>query len=152
MRNQMDLLQKEKNRLQQKLNDLRAHNEMGWLYFRSSLYYIALVNKNWYDSRRYCRQKGADLLIINSRLEQDFLASFLGTNEGIMLWIGLTDSDAEGSWKWVDGSALTTKFWRSGEPSNTGEEDCVEFYPDNKMWNDLRCSVKRWFVCEKSAD
>uniref|UniRef100_A0A3B4DUY3 C-type lectin domain-containing protein n=1 Tax=Pygocentrus nattereri TaxID=42514 RepID=A0A3B4DUY3_PYGNA len=115
-----DQLKTSNNKLITERDQLKfcAQNEMGWLYFRSSLYYIALANKNWYDSRRYCRQKGADLLIINSRLEQDFLSSFLGTNEGNMFWIGLTDSDQEGSWKWVDGSWPTM-------PNTLKCSDCV---------------------------
>jgi len=43
----------------------------GWIYYQSSLYFISSVNekKNWTESRRYCRERGADLIIINNRLE-----------------------------------------------------------------------------------
>ncbi len=34
------------------------------------LFYISSERKSWSWSRRYCQQRGADLVIINSRKEQ----------------------------------------------------------------------------------
>ncbi|ROI89227.1 C-type lectin domain family 4 member E [Anabarilius grahami] len=76
----------------------------GWIYYQSSLYFISSEKRNWAESRRYCTERGADLIIINDREEQEFVKnSFDG------FWIGLTDSDVEGRWKWVDGSTLTSE-------------------------------------------
>ena len=41
-----------------------------WLMFGSSCYYISSQRRTWDDSRRYCLQRDADLVIINSRQEQ----------------------------------------------------------------------------------
>ncbi|XP_048012870.1 C-type lectin domain family 4 member E-like isoform X2 [Megalobrama amblycephala] len=115
----------------------------GWIYYQSSLYFISSEEKNWIESRRYCTERGTDLIIINNREEQEFVKnSFDG------FWIGLTDSDVEGRWKWVDGSTLTSGFWRSGEPNSyRGEEDCV--LTDSTGWNDYPCyGAFRW-ICEK---
>uniref|UniRef100_A0AAR2ISZ5 C-type lectin domain-containing protein n=1 Tax=Pygocentrus nattereri TaxID=42514 RepID=A0AAR2ISZ5_PYGNA len=83
-----------------------THNKMGWLYFRSRYYYISNERMSWYDSRQYCRRRSADLVIINSGTEQDFLSGILRNEDAITAWIGLTDKDTEGRWKWVDGSML----------------------------------------------
>ncbi|KAL0968801.1 hypothetical protein UPYG_G00272040 [Umbra pygmaea] len=74
----------------------------GWRYFGSSFYFISTEKKTWEESRLDCQSRGADLVIINSEQEQRFLF-----NLKMEAWIGLTDKDEEGTWKWVDGTVLT---------------------------------------------
>ncbi|KAF5893594.1 C-type lectin domain family 4 member E-like isoform X1, partial [Clarias magur] len=70
----------------------------------SSLYSISNENKNWTESRQDCRSKGADLVIINSAEEQEFITKLLSRKA----WIGLNDRDRVGEWKWVDDTPLST--------------------------------------------
>ncbi len=42
----------------------------GWVRFNNSLYYISSLKKSWQESRNDCLQRGADLVIINSKKEQ----------------------------------------------------------------------------------
>ncbi|CDQ96117.1 unnamed protein product [Oncorhynchus mykiss] len=67
-------------------------------------------------------------------------------------WIGLTDSVTEGTWKWVDGTSLTTGYWSAGQPDNYGQEDCAEIYfrQDDpvKTWNDDKCGTNHNWICE----
>ncbi|RXN38792.1 C-type lectin domain family 4 member F-like protein [Labeo rohita] len=79
----------------------------GWLYSSFSFYFISSLKNSWTESRRYCTGRGTDLIIINNREEQEFAKKF---SHGNPFWIGLTDSDVEDSWKWVDGSTLTSRF------------------------------------------
>ncbi|KAG9330044.1 hypothetical protein JZ751_027452, partial [Albula glossodonta] len=89
----------ERDQLLRKLEDSCPQ---GWIKFSSSCYYISRETKTWSESRQYCREREADLVIINNKEEQTFLK---GRNSG---WIGLTDSENEGTWKWVDCATLTT--------------------------------------------
>ncbi|XP_034146960.1 C-type lectin domain family 4 member E-like isoform X2 [Esox lucius] len=124
-----------------------------WRSFLSGCYYLSLVGKTWSESREDCKDRGADLVIINSREEQVFLNQ-LGNN--LHYWIGLTDSEKEGTWRWVDGTTPPTpQFWRQGEPNNAHEdENCVVFNSfTNSLgniwsWNDQPCSLKTNWVCE----
>ncbi|XP_045079578.1 C-type lectin domain family 4 member E-like isoform X1 [Coregonus clupeaformis] len=124
----------------------------GWRRIRCSCYYLSNNSKTWSESRQDCRERGADLVIINSREEQKFLNKL---GEKMYFWIGLTDSEKEGSWKWVDGTTpTTTQFWREGEPNNAqGDENCAVFnsFSDNlgniQSWNDQPCSLLIHWVC-----
>uniref|UniRef100_A0A672K2Z2 CD209 antigen-like protein C n=1 Tax=Sinocyclocheilus grahami TaxID=75366 RepID=A0A672K2Z2_SINGR len=116
----------------------------GWTYYQSSLYFISSETKSWTESRRYCTERAADLIIINNREEQNI--------SGVAkVWIGLTDIEVEGRWKWVDGSTLTSRFWASGQPNNYKgkEEDCALIHSPG--WADFPCNDKHKWICEKSV-
>uniref|UniRef100_A0A4W5R207 C-type lectin domain-containing protein n=1 Tax=Hucho hucho TaxID=62062 RepID=A0A4W5R207_9TELE len=138
----------EKGRIQAKLFGIEQHCQEGWRYFDSSLYFLSTEMKTWEESRQECLERGADLVIINSREEQTFLFNF-----HLRAWIGLTDSVTEKTWKWVDGTSLTTGYWGTGQPGNKGQEDCVEIYYGQddpvKTWNDDNCHKKHDWICEK---
>uniref|UniRef100_A0A9J7Z1L2 Si:ch73-343l4.8 n=1 Tax=Cyprinus carpio carpio TaxID=630221 RepID=A0A9J7Z1L2_CYPCA len=109
--------------------------------------------KSWSDSRQYCRDCGADLVIINTEEKQRFISSLVSER----VWIGLSDREQEGIMKWVDNSTLKQGFWLKGEPNNTDNEDCIELnYNRGKTgwsplnsWNDDQCSAKKKGICEK---
>ncbi|XP_042598992.1 CD209 antigen-like protein E [Cyprinus carpio] len=94
-----DQLKSERNELQKRLAD-------GWKCHQSSLYLISSEKKSWTESRRYCRERAADLIIINNTEEQDFVKIISGGSE--LFWIGLTDIEVEDRWRWVDGSSITS--------------------------------------------
>ena len=54
-------------------------------------------------------------------------------------WLGLTDLETEGEFKWESTNALITfNKWYEGQPS-TGSEHCVHYFTNN-LWNDLDCA------------
>ncbi|XP_039880726.1 CD209 antigen-like protein A, partial [Simochromis diagramma] len=117
-----------------------------WVAFSDSLYEVSSEQKSWEESRRDCLKKGSDLMIINSREEQNFVNKFKKH-----LWIGLTDSETEGIWKWVDGTQMTTSYWNSGEPNGGRNENCGEIktYNSENSLNDAPCSSAKFWICEK---
>ncbi|XP_036810069.1 C-type lectin domain family 4 member E-like isoform X1 [Oncorhynchus mykiss] len=150
-----DQLQKERDDLMRNFSNLKQTCPDGWQKFNSSWYFLSTETKTWKESREDCLERGADLVIVNSDMEQQFL---LGLNKGA--WIGLTDSVTEGTWRWVDDTPLTTpSYWHSQQPDNggdnpaNGEEDCVELNTETwrpaKAWNDQSCLDNRHWICEK---
>ncbi|KAL6455485.1 hypothetical protein MHYP_G00360250 [Metynnis hypsauchen] len=156
MKTERDQLKKEKDGLQKKLTVLETYNQQGWLYFGNKVYFFSTERKTWSESRQFCRERGADLVIIKSREKQEFVSNAFGSTEA---WIGLTDIHTEDVWKWVDNSALTTKFWFKGEPNDyEGIEDCtVSGYKGAgservSTWADYPCDhheIKFAGICEK---
>ncbi|XP_074486703.1 CD209 antigen-like protein C [Sebastes fasciatus] len=140
-------LTEEREDLKRKLSSCATNSQLGWMYFNHSFYYFSYNFKSWQESREDCQQRGADLIIINSKEEQDFGSQFKRDT-----WIGLTDSETQGTWKWVDGTALGTSYWYPGEPNNhNGTEDCGEIWNSekNNNWNDVQCKKQNYWICEK---
>uniref|UniRef100_A0A673KI74 C-type lectin domain family 17, member A-like n=1 Tax=Sinocyclocheilus rhinocerous TaxID=307959 RepID=A0A673KI74_9TELE len=131
-----------RDQLHQEKNELLKN---GWIYYQSNLYFVSSEKKSWTESRRYCMERGVDLIIINNRGEQDFVKK-ISANANV--WIGLTDIDVEGSWKWVDGSTLTSGFWDPREPNGHRGENCALTYLPG--WADYPCSDLFLWICEKS--
>ncbi|XP_067281138.1 CD209 antigen-like protein E [Pseudorasbora parva] len=75
----------------------------GWIPCRGKLYLFSSDKLNWRSSRDVCVSKGADLVTITSKSEQDFLVSKIKASH----WIGLNDLDTEGHWVWVNNRTLT---------------------------------------------
>ncbi|CAM4571143.1 unnamed protein product [Leuciscus chuanchicus] len=110
-------------KLQAELNEHDQSPNPKWIKNYFSSYFISSEWKNWTDSRQDCLQRGAHLMIINNKEELEFIAKFTSGN---VAWVGLTDSDEEGVWKWVDGSKLASGLWWIGEPNNyLPDEDCA---------------------------
>ncbi|KAL1281253.1 hypothetical protein QQF64_000056 [Cirrhinus molitorella] len=100
-----DSLNKKKLELESRVTSLSEElktesTKRGWFFMPNE-------SKSWSDSRQYCRDHGADLVIINSEEKQRFISSL--TTERV--WIGLSDIDNEGNMKWVDNSSLNQTFW-----------------------------------------
>ncbi|XP_016358502.1 C-type lectin domain family 4 member M-like [Sinocyclocheilus anshuiensis] len=143
-------LSKQKDQFIQESNELwKSLNEKdGWTYYNFSLYFISSEWTSWTESKRYRMERGAALIITNNREEQEFINKISG---GAGVWIGLTDSDVEGRWKWVDGTNMTSgfRFWVSGEPNGYRLKNCAVSYSSG--WYDYQCNngPYKW-ICEKS--
>uniref|UniRef100_A0A3P9IBC0 C-type lectin domain-containing protein n=1 Tax=Oryzias latipes TaxID=8090 RepID=A0A3P9IBC0_ORYLA len=124
-----------------------------WIRFGSSFYFFSDESKAWDEAREFCRARRADLVVIKTEEEKTFLFALRDKS----VWIGLTDKVLEGTWKWVDGSPLTLKFWEEKQPDNGngmvafGEEDCVQIRDTPGSWNDISCETSLRWICEKEA-
>ncbi|XP_028249645.1 CD209 antigen-like protein E [Parambassis ranga] len=139
-------------------SDWDKHCPAGWRLFRCVCYFFSADSASWERSRQDCREKGADLVAIDSYEEQEFLTTTINQTS----WIGLNDRDHEGTWKWSDGTPLdsTPAYWKQKQPDNgdgdplCGEEDCVHIVADETTknnWNDLKCDASIRWICEKMA-
>uniref|UniRef100_A0AAZ1Y3H0 C-type lectin domain-containing protein n=2 Tax=Oreochromis aureus TaxID=47969 RepID=A0AAZ1Y3H0_OREAU len=118
----------------------------GWHKFSCSCYLLSKSSGSWHSARKHCTDQGADLVVIDSPNEQNFIVSITQH----LAWIGLSDIEQEGTWKWVDGTPLTLKYWAPRQPDNKGStENCVMIGYEGIHWNDGRCEASFQWVCEK---
>ncbi|XP_047460698.1 low affinity immunoglobulin epsilon Fc receptor-like isoform X1 [Mugil cephalus] len=117
----------------------------GWKRFGCSCYFKSTQRKSWFESRTDCQSKGADLVTINNKEEQEFVRSLSMNEES---WIGLenTWTSQRYEWKWVDGSPLTEPFWASGEPRYSYATCCNQ---QGKWTSIYYSSNKKNWICEK---
>uniref|UniRef100_A0A671N4Y2 C-type lectin domain-containing protein n=1 Tax=Sinocyclocheilus anshuiensis TaxID=1608454 RepID=A0A671N4Y2_9TELE len=125
----------------------------GWLRSNFRFYFISSLKKSWTESRKYCTERGADLIIINNREKQ------VSERYCVEFWIGVTDIKEEGRWEWVDGTSVTSGFWASSgqisEPNGGRQENCAVTYlkkhPELIGWIDVTCNGAYQWICEKSV-
>ncbi|XP_047677059.1 hepatic lectin-like [Tachysurus fulvidraco] len=161
-------LEEDKRKLQSQISNLEDNCGKclpNWVLMNSTCFYFAvslmIPGKNWDASRDDCKEKGADLVVIDSKEKQEFISARLqqykirfSYNNGF--WIGLKDDHTEGIWKWLNETTLTEGYWMDGEPNDDkAREDCAVVYSRGnpmKTWNDLPCSLKQKWICEKEID
>ncbi|XP_029316583.1 CD209 antigen-like isoform X1 [Cottoperca gobio] len=143
----------------------------GWLLFNTSCYFFSFtesstVKKSWPDSRADCIRRGADLLVIDNLDEQKYVSGTIENMRGSRnnwwengFWIGLTDTEIEGKWVWINNvTEVEQRYWIDGEPNEFGHlgEDCgVIVYTSDNPWKtrfDANClkSSKHW-ICEMTS-
>ncbi|XP_062585382.1 perlucin-like isoform X1 [Saccostrea cucullata] len=118
-----------------------------------STYVLLPVRASWDYAQVLCSDIGGSLAEIETEEEFTSLNYTLRVVEEFKddLWIGGTDKDKEGVWKWASRSTpIKLTFWRPGEPSNShNNEHCLEMaLYSGYLWNDIYCGHKRRFLCE----
>ncbi|XP_055362028.1 CD209 antigen-like [Betta splendens] len=170
---EIQTLRTESNQLQSNLTALEGTCGKclpGWTLFNSSCYFFsyfesAAAKKTWTDSRADCVRRGADLVVIDSREEQNFVSGNIKSMRSYPnqwdngVWVGLTDIDTEGEWVWINNvTEVEKRYWAYGEPNNHGRhgEDCaIVAYSSYSPWQtrfDGKCHehLLAW-TCETAA-
>merc|ERR1711962_462690 len=118
----------------------------------------------WDTAVSYCSRQtwGGDtghLVEIKTSKAQEFVASKIKASslkhDILFWWIGLTDRDSEGTWRWTHSStSVRYTNWGSGLLDNAiheyyDGEDCGCLYKKaDYKWNDCPCNYTLYSVCE----
>ena len=106
------------------------------------------------SAEKGCQALGGRLPVLKSVAEFRHVA-YLSEEFGIeSYWIGLTDRDEEGTWKWGDGEPIGYDAWNGGEPNDYGKgEDCAHAFEGTfGKWNDLPCDAELPYLCQLTTD
>merc|ERR1712168_320042 len=110
--------------------------------------------KTWAAAQSVCHAEGGELVKVNSKAMNDWLAKLTLNN----VWIGATDNGHEGKWTTPDGNPALKDFWYkpTKEPNNAGGNQncavvnfqCCGSHGGKGTWDDQGCGLARSFVCE----
>ncbi|XP_068111592.1 mannose-binding protein C-like [Hyperolius riggenbachi] len=104
---------------------------------------------NFENSQKICKEAGGNLATPKSAAENSAIQEILSTKgEATKAFLGMSDLQVEGIFKYLTGEKITFTNWNLGEPNNSKDnEDCVEIQ-DNGKWNDIPCNLLRLVICE----
>ena len=108
------------------------------VYLNGNKYEFYTAKTPWINAQAFAEAKGGHLATITSQAEQVFIVS---NNTYGDMWLGATDKDSEGKWKWVTGESFEYTNWDSIEPNNytaviSEGEDFMHICKSTGKWND----------------
>jgi hypothetical protein len=117
-------------------------------------YWVSNVTAPWKFAREACRGRGAELASIPNAQAAAIIASLVQAQLGSVatngVWIGASDLDSEGSFKWSDGSPWSySNWWTQPVSAFSVDKDCVEMMSAaySWKWNDTSCGTAKPYVC-----
>ncbi|MEI6250743.1 MAG: trypsin-like serine protease, partial [Actinomycetes bacterium] len=141
------------------------------VYFSQTGHYYKFVSSriSWLDARAaamasdYNGLKGY-LATPTTKSEENLIKRQAGGNQ---IWLGASDAESEGCWKWADGPeanqiffaalgvancavnpAVANATWGVGEPNNTGGVENVAHINSDGTWNDITGNSSYAYVIE----
>ena len=111
---------------------------------------------SWADAEQFCKEVDGHLAsVTNEKIHNYIQAKVVWQNDKTFFWVGGTDQEQEGKWKWTDGSDWDFTQWATfpaKQPNNQLNQDCLQIYNFKGArdgWNDEDCRKKRSFVCSQ---
>ena len=104
-------------------------------YTSTNTFDIVRGSYTWQEAKSDAESRGGRLAILNTLAKNNAVPSY--SNQA--LWIGATDEETEGVFKWIDGTLVSAGYanWEAGEPNNyLGSENYASRYSNGK-WNDI---------------
>lgn len=110
------------------------------------------------DAEVFCGKHGMALADASSASEDQALRTQASTSGVTDYWLGGTDLDAEGQWRWMDttafwsgaaaGKALAYAHFAAMEPGGGNASNCLHVGADGQ-WTAASCATSFAYVCER---
>ena len=109
----------------------------------------------WQIAKKNAEEAGGYLVVITSPEENEFIKQFIQKScqgEFCATFLGLSDSENEGTWRWVNGEKYTFQSWfPQTQPDNyLGSENVVEIVKSENTihWNDVSSDRRLPYIVE----
>ncbi|CAH1245459.1 PLIN4 [Branchiostoma lanceolatum] len=126
----------------------------GFKMWRGICYKVFTARKSFTDSAAICRQLGGTLAMPRDADTNAFLISLheaAAFTSRVYVRFGLHDWREEGSFEWMDGTALGNyTSWGPGQPqTGSRRRECVFYDPTKKYkWYSAYCEQRVPFICQ----
>jgi hypothetical protein len=131
-------------------------NPCSSLSFGGSCYELFDSFVPWSIAEQQCVVWGGHLASIDSADENAFLDGWpaelgLSNADGQGIWVGGSDAQQDGVFRWVDGSSFSFAGWAPGQPDDGAGVDCIEKRNDGAgRWYDRHCTDSLRYLCERA--
>ncbi|XP_071507011.1 macrophage mannose receptor 1-like [Diadema antillarum] len=130
----------------------------GWRLYRGYCYQFNTVQKaTWTDAKHTCEAQGAYLTTVLSGEENSFINRHFTELEDVGItgtWLGISDTEFDGSFAWIEDSSVGYTNWAANEPTdNTDTADCGSMTTAGGVgsWTTKNCYTLDAYVCKVRA-
>ncbi|CAJ1085705.1 Hypothetical predicted protein [Xyrichtys novacula] len=119
--------------------------------------YITYVEKymTWADAEKNCISLGGHLASMHGLYHRNVIKNLIfKKSRNPDSWLGGSDSEEEGAWRWTDGTAFDYDNWCPGEPNNGPGvgQNCLYYNAGRRCWDDNECEKQFPSVCMKAEE
>ncbi|TFK09451.1 protein BANP [Platysternon megacephalum] len=93
-----------------------------------------------------CKQAGGSIASPRNKGENDAVFSIVRFFDKYA-YLGIKGGGIPGKFHFLDGTAVNYTNWHASEPSDIGEENCMEMCTDG-AWDGTSCNQYRLTICE----
>nr|XP_042710947.1 C-type lectin domain family 5 member A-like [Chrysemys picta bellii]XP_042710948.1 C-type lectin domain family 5 member A-like [Chrysemys picta bellii]XP_042710949.1 C-type lectin domain family 5 member A-like [Chrysemys picta bellii]XP_042710950.1 C-type lectin domain family 5 member A-like [Chrysemys picta bellii] len=116
-----------------------------WEGHRGNYYLFSKAKEVWSSSRTECDDQSSDLVVISDRKEMEFLRN---KTRDADYFIGLTYSEMEKRWYWIDKTELTRDLFTLKPNTLEYENDCAVIRAGEV--SPASCHQQNQWICEKT--
>ncbi|XP_062976933.1 macrophage mannose receptor 1-like [Elgaria multicarinata webbii] len=126
--------------------------QKGWKRHGLYCYFIGQTSVIFSEAKNICAANKGFLTSVEDRYEQAYLTSLIGLHSEKMFWIGLSDIEQPGTFKWTSGDNVLFTHWNSEMPGQ--QPGCVAMRTGTAagLWDVVSCEEKAAFLCKQWAE
>nr|XP_006119616.1 macrophage mannose receptor 1 [Pelodiscus sinensis] len=126
--------------------------QKGWKSHGFYCYLIGHAFVTFSEAKKTCERSKGYLTTVKDRYEQAYLTSLIGLRPEKYFWIGLSDVEKQGTFKWSDGEAVLYTHWSPAMPGR--KPGCVAMTTGSEagLWHVQECEEKAKFLCKQPVD
>ena len=111
--------------------------------------YQKTPTQNWFDAEKTCQNEGGHLMIFTSSDSAKFIREYLRVSDAVGVYVGGSDIQVEGEFKWNNGKSVQELPWHSSQPNEGTSGNCLLIHSNfDYNFGDIDCGVKTGMLCQ----